>query len=229
MVILDNKANIRSFGRLKAKNITLNDENLMNNIFPEYELKLEENIDLKKVFNNENKNFLEIGFGFGESIAQRAKNTEDINYIGCEAYIKGVSALVSNIEENNIKNIKIFHGDARILLDKLLDNSLDKIFVLFPDPWPKKRHNKRRIINEEFLKLISNKLKNGGELFFANDIFNYIEWTVERVENNSNFVAKFNDLNKCKISPDWWVQTRYQTKAIEQGRESYFLEWNINK
>ena len=90
-----------------------------------------------------------------------------------------------------INNLKVFYGDARLLIENLEDNSLDKIFVLFPDPWPKKKHNKRRIINENFLNLISKKLKSGGELFFASDIINYVEWTIEKVETTKLFTKKF--------------------------------------
>ena len=227
MIVIDNKSNIRSFGRIKARNITENDERLMNEFLPKVEIKL--NDDFDKVFNNNNKIHFEIGFGFGESILQRAIKNPDINYIGCEAYIKGVANLLSGIENNNVKNLRVFHGDARLLLESIKNNSIDKVFVLFPDPWPKKKQNKRRIINEEFLDLLYDKLKSGGELFFASDILNYVEWTIEKVENTKKFNKKFNNLDNCKVEPSWWIKTKYQTKAIKEGRESYFLEWGVEK
>ena len=161
MIVLNNKDNIRSFGRIKAKNITDYDNELLDDFLPKCSINIGDKLDKFKI------NQLEIGFGFGESLIHRAQNNKDINYIGCEAYTKGVASLLDKIKTNNINNLKVFYGDARILIENLEDNSLDKIFILFPDPWPKKRHNKRRIISKEFLELLSHKLKNGGELFFA--------------------------------------------------------------
>lgn len=223
MIVLNNKENIRSFGRIKAKNITDYDNDLIENFLPNYSVNVGEKLDKTKI------NHLEVGFGYGESIANRAQNNKNINYIGCEAYTKGVACLLDKIKTDKIDNLKIFYGDARILIENLEDNSLDKIFVLFPDPWPKKRHNKRRIISDSFLELISKKIKNGGELFFASDIVNYVEWTIEKINNNKNFIKKFNSLDECLVEPDWWIETRYQSKAKEEGRKSYFLEFKIEK
>lgn len=219
MIIINNKKNIRSFGRIKAKNITNNDNDLLKNFLPKYSINIGDKLDKDKV------NHLEIGFGFGESIAHRAINNQNINYIGCEAYTKGIASLLEKIKKNNINNLKIFYGDARILIESLEDKSLDKIFILFPDPWPKKKHNKRRIINEEFLALMSKKLKNNGELFFASDIINYVEWTTEKIDITKLFTKKFNSLDECLKEPNWWIETRYQSKAKEQNRSSYFLEF----
>lgn len=221
MITINNKENIRSFGRIKAKNITDNDNNLLSNFLPKYSINIGEKLNKTKI------NHLEIGFGYGESIIHRAQNNKNINYIGCEAYTKGVASLLNKIKTNNLNNIKIFHGDARILIENLEDKCLDKIFILFPDPWPKKRHNKRRIINNEFLDLIAKKLKNNGELFFASDIINYVEWTIENIENNKHFTKKFNNLNDCITEPNWWVETRYQSKAKKEGRKSYFMEFSL--
>ena len=223
MIVLNNKENIRSFGRIKAKNITDYDNNLLNNFLPKHSMNIGDKLDKSRT------NHLEVGFGYGESIVHRAQNNRNINYIGCEAYTKGVASLLDKIKTNRIENLKVFYGDARILIENLEDNSLDKIFILFPDPWPKKRHNKRRIISEEFLALISKKLKNNGELFFASDIINYVEWTIEKIENNKSFIAKFNNIEECLIEPEWWIETRYQAKAKEQGRKSYFLEYKLDK
>ena len=223
MIVLNNKDNIRSFGRIKAKNITDYDNELLDDFLPKCSINIGDKLDKFKI------NQLEIGFGFGESLIHRAQNNKDVNYIGCEAYTKGVASLLDKIKTNNIDNLKVFYGDARILIENLEDNSLDKIFILFPDPWPKKRHNKRRIISKEFLELLSHKLKNGGELFFASDIIDYVEWTIEKIENNKNFLKKFETIETCLIEPSWWVETRYQSKAKEQGRKSYFLEFELKK
>lgn len=222
MVILDNKKNIRSFGRINSRGILNTEKEIINTVLPTYSIDLNYKTDINKI------NYLEIGFGYGESIAERAKNNNQINYIACETYIKGVLNLLNLIKINNISNIKIFNGDARLLLDNLQNNSLDMVFILFPDPWPKKKHYKRRIINENFLEIISKKLKNNGHLFFASDIDGYINWTIEKVKNNNNFIELFN-ISTYENEPQWWIKTKYQIKAINEGRKPKFLEWKILK
>ncbi len=220
MVILDNRKNVRSFGRINSRGVLKNEKETIENILPKYSIDLDYKIDCNKI------NHLEIGCGYGESIFERAKNNKNINYIACETYIKGILNLLNSIEKEKLENIKIFNGDARLLLENLTDKSIDMMYILFPDPWPKKKHNKRRIINEEFLELIARKLKNKGHLFFATDIESYLEWTIEKVEINGKFKKLF-DFDSCKKSPNWWVQTKYQTKAIKEGRDCNFLEWEL--
>jgi tRNA (guanine-N7-)-methyltransferase len=110
-------------------------------------------------------------------------------------------------------------------LEKLPDNSLDKLFVLFPDPWPKTKHNKRRIINEEFLQLVIAKLKQGGKFLFASDIYHYIEWTIDYVHKAPELIATFSNIDECRAEPRDWIKTRFQEKATKEGRVSYFLEF----
>ena len=181
-------------------------------------------IDMNVLLSGYKKYFFEIGFGYGEHTEQQALLNKDACIIACEVYIDGVISLLNKMENKNIDNIKIFNGDARLLLEKFPNNSLDKIFILFPDPWPKKKHNKRRIINNEFIDLIKSKLKIGGTLLFASDILDYINWTIDCI--GDKLQKNFNDITNCKQEPKWWVQTKYQKKAIKEGRESYFLEFS---
>lgn len=222
---IENK-NIRSFGRIRGKNLTENKiEKLENNL---QNLKIELDDDFDGLSKNYKKVFLEIGFGQGEHTAHQAMLNPDCLVVSCETYINGVMSLVSRIEENKIENIKIYNNDARDLLEKLPDNYLDRVFILFPDPWPKKRQNKRRIINEEFLTLLKSKMKKGGTLFFASDIENYVEWTMEKIQGI--LTPTFNSVEECKNNqPVWWVETKYQKKAIREGRDSYFMEFINHK
>jgi tRNA (guanine-N7-)-methyltransferase len=212
MVFLDNKKNIKSFGRIGARGVD------KEKISDKYFIDLDHKLDKNKI------NHLEIGFGYGESIVERAIKNVNINYIGCEVYTKGIANLINLIEKNNVRNISIFNGDARLLMENLTDKSLDMVFILFPDPWPKKRHHKRRIINGDFLNIISNKLKIGGRLFFASDIDDYVSWSIENVDNSGCFKRLF-DENNCGNEPDWWIKTKYQVKAIGENRSTKFLEW----
>ena len=216
MPILDNKKNIRSFGRINGRGVDENVKNKLNEKLTKYSFDIN-NIDINGT------NYLEIGFGYGESIAERAPQTKSVNYIGCETYTKGVLNLLNLMEQHNVENIRIFNGDARLLLEALPDKVLDKVFILFPDPWPKKKQNKRRIIGDDFLILLSKKIKTGGTLFFASDIDSYVDWSLEKVGNNHSFSL----ISNTKQEPSWWVKTKYQQKAITEGRQSSFLEWKI--
>ncbi len=218
-IVLDTVNKIRSFGRIRGKGLSNKVKDIMESVLPKYLINNEININLNKIFNNTNKNCLEIGFGYGESLAHKAQFYKNKNFVGCEVYTNGVSNLASLLEENNIENAKIFNGDSRIFLENLLDNSLETIYILFPDPWPKKKQNKRRLINEEFIELMYKKLIDNGKVIFVSDIEDYIEWTKEKFNNVNKFIEK--EITK----PDWWITTRYQEKAIEAGRNSYFLEF----
>lgn len=215
------KTQIRSFGRIRGRNLKDSKINKLDNILPKYLIKIEED----KIINlpTNNKLLFEIGFGYGEHTLHQAKLHPDYNIIACETYINGVLSLLDKIEENKINNINIYNLDTRYLLEKMPDNSIDIIYILFPDPWPKKKQNKRRIINAEFVDLVKSKLKKGGILFFASDILNYVEWTMEFVFGKLK--PTFNNIEECKKEPQWWIRTRYQEKAIRENRESYFLEF----
>ncbi|MFC1659373.1 tRNA (guanosine(46)-N7)-methyltransferase TrmB [Pseudomonadota bacterium] len=234
---------IRSFGRIKTRKLSKAKKDKIQNLLPKISIRIPDfklekvvKIDPKKFFDFQPKEiWLEIGFGFGEHIFERARKNKNIGIIGCEPHVNGVASLLNKISDYNekveekIQNIRILNGDARILLNKLKANSLSKIFILFPDPWPKKRHHKRRIIQLEFLDLLSSKLKKGGTLFFASDIEGYIGWTLEKVVRNSKFKWTAKSEKDWKQEPKWWVRTRYQDKAIREGRTSAFLEFkNIN-
>jgi tRNA (guanine-N7-)-methyltransferase len=220
MVILDPKKNIRSFGRINGRGASKINGDFLQGKLGKYLVKFDDIVDFNKIMNNDLQNYFEIGFGYGESIAERAKNTPNINFIGCETYTKGIANLLDLIEKYNLKNIRIFNGDARLLLENISNNTIDKMFILFPDPWPKKKQNKRRIINEDFLKLVSGKIKTGGELFFASDIEDYIEWTLEIAKKYKGFSL----LEEQLTPPDWWIVTKYQEKAIGEGRAARFLK-----
>ena len=211
---------IRTFGRIKSRGFSDAKIDKLNNILPKYAIKIDNN-ELKNFPVNCDKLYFEIGFGYGEHTLHQALLNKDTQIIGCETYINGVLSLLDKIENNNVNNIKIFNGDARLLLEKMQNHSIDKVFILFPDPWPKKRQNKKRIINDEFLNLLKQKIKIDGTLFFASDILNYIEWTISFTEKK--FQKMFDNIENCKKEPEWWIQTRYQIKAIKEGRESYFL------
>lgn len=220
---MENNRKIRSFGRIKSRKLKDSKVEKLEVIFPKYKIEIKDDDEILNLPEKYEKLYFEIGFGYGEHTAHQATLNKGYGIVACETYINGVLSLIDKIEENKIENIRIYNSDARILLEKMPDHSIDKMFILFPDPWPKKKQNKRRIINDEFLELLRKKLKIGGTLFFASDILNYVEWTFDFAKDK--FEPLFKEINECKKEPDWWIRTRYQQKAINEGRESYFLEF----
>ncbi|MGI9413017.1 MAG: tRNA (guanosine(46)-N7)-methyltransferase TrmB, partial [Hyphomicrobiales bacterium] len=131
--------------------------------------------------------WLEIGFGGGEHLHAQALANPDVGLIGCEPFVNGVAKLLSDIERSGVQNIRIYDDDARDLLDVLADRCLDRIFVLFPDPWPKTRHHKRRFVTPDNLDRLARVMVSGGELRFASDISDYVRWTLRHIRAHGAF------------------------------------------
>ena len=216
------------YGRTKGKP-EARQANLMETLFPGVSISLAgTRIDPSDLFGDAEETWLEVGFGGGEHLAHHAALHPRIGIIGCEPFINGVAKLVAAIDERNLANIRILADDARFLLERLTPASLARVFVLYPDPWPKKRHNKRRFINMETLGFLASALRPGGELRFASDIPDYIAWTLAHI-------ARFNRENgetfrwTAEQAADWrtpyenWPGTRYEAKAIREGRVPAYL------
>jgi tRNA (guanine-N7-)-methyltransferase len=133
--------------------------------------------------------------------------------------------MLAHIDEEQVENIRLFAGDARRLVETLRDRSLKRVFILFPDPWPKKRHHKRRYIQDDTLKELARVLKPGGVLRIASDIPDYIEWTIERVSRRPELVRTAESLAHLHHRPDDWPPTRYEQKAIREGRDPAYLAY----
>jgi tRNA (guanine-N7-)-methyltransferase len=173
------------------------------------------------------KTILEIGFGKGEHLISRALNDIDSIFIGCELFLNGIFSILSEIYKNKIHNIMIFQNDARILLDQFPINFLDEIILLFPDPWPKKRHHKRRFIQIEYIKQIHKFLKNKGVLKIATDHKDYQSSILETF-SQSEILQLFKQVRQdIHQRPDLkeWPQTRYEQKAIKNNSKIIYLEF----
>jgi tRNA (guanine-N7-)-methyltransferase len=158
---------------------------------------------------------LEIGFGGGEHLAARAKQNPDIGFIGCEPFMNGIAGLLDHIDKEDLKNIRIFPDDARKLLDALPDAALARCFVLYPDPWPKARHEKRRFIGPENMPRFARVLKKGGELHIATDVQNLALWMIEHLDAAPEFARGY---GPSDTPPPDWTRTRYEEKGIKAGR-----------
>jgi tRNA (guanine-N7-)-methyltransferase len=169
--------------------------------------------------------WLEIGFGGGEHLAWQAAAHPAVGFIGCEAYVNGVAKLLSAIEERNLDNIRIHDGDARELVASLGDGSIGRIFLLFPDPWPKRRHHKRRIVTSAMLGQFHRILKPEGVLRFASDSGEYVAWTLIRMRAHGGFAWAAEAPHDWRVRPPDWPETRYEAKALRAGRTPMFLSF----
>jgi tRNA (guanine-N7-)-methyltransferase len=166
--------------------------------------------------------WLEVGFGGGEHMVHQAGLNPQAGIIGCEPYINGVAMLLGKIRRAGVENLRVHAGDARDLFDVLPDRSIAKAFLLYPDPWPKKRHHRRRFVTPEHLEPLARVLKPGAEFRVATDIPDYVRQTLEEVPK-----AGFEWL--AERPQDWrepwgdWISTRYEQKALREGRVPHYL------
>jgi tRNA (guanine-N7-)-methyltransferase len=167
--------------------------------------------------------WLEIGFGAGEHLAIQAATHPQKGIIGCEIFENGIVKLLARLERCLLENIRVFPGDARLLIEALPPASTERVFILFPDPWPKRRHNKRRLVSEEVLDSLAEIMTDGAELRLATDDQDYLCWILERVTNHPAFEWVARRPFDWRTRPQDWPATRYEEKARVAGRTAVFL------
>ncbi len=215
------------YGRRKAKTLKNEQADALARLLPELRLDLRKAApdDLRQLFpDSPDKIVLEIGFGGGEHLIHRAMMHPETGFIGCEPFVNGMAKASQAIGANGLTNIRLYDEDATDLLNWLPERCLARIDLLYPDPWPKKRHWKRRFLNADNVKRFHRVLEDGGEFRFASDIENYVNWGLRHVMDHGGF-----EWTAQKAS-DWhqpwaeWISTRYEKKAIREGRPpAYFI------
>ncbi len=158
--------------------------------------------------------WLEIGFGGGEHMAAQAARAPDVLILGAEPFQNGVASAVRHIDEQGLENVRLLDGDARDLLTRLPDASLARAFILFPDPWPKARHHKRRLVREETVAELARVLRPGGRLRFASDVAHYVDWALEVIIANPAFTWTANRADDWRTPPADHITTRYEEKRL---------------
>ncbi|MCC6918194.1 MAG: tRNA (guanosine(46)-N7)-methyltransferase TrmB [Alphaproteobacteria bacterium] len=216
------------YGRRQGRPLKAQARDALETVLPRLALDLDALGDLKALFPGRQDFALEIGFGGGEHLIAQAKAHPETGFIGAEPFINGVAKLADAARET--PNLRLHHGDARDVLERLPDASLGSAFLLFPDPWPKLRHHKRRFVNQENLAALARVLAPGGRLRIASDIPDYVRWTlIEIARFNRTEGRGFVWTARCKA--DWtqrpadWPSTRYEAKALEAGRVLAYLEF----
>ncbi|MBB4016864.1 tRNA (guanine-N7-)-methyltransferase [Chelatococcus caeni] len=167
--------------------------------------------------------WLEIGFGGGEHLLARARENPDIGFIGCEPFVNGMAKLLAGVEEHAIANLRVWDDDAALVLPRLPEAAIGRVFVLYPDPWPKRRHRKRRFIGEETLAALARVMRPGAELRFATDIDDYAAWALARIDRSGLFAWQAERADDWRRPWAGWPGTRYEAKALREGRPPMYL------
>ena len=180
-------------------------------------------MDLAAAFGRECEVWLEIGFGSGEHLAHQASLNPEVGILGCEHYIKGVSVLLGLLRERTLSNVRMYAGDVRDAIEVLPRHSIAKVFLLYPDPWPKKRHHKRRFVTSESLDPLADAMRPGAELRLATDIRDYAEQAAEYVCFSPRFELAGAGPENWETPWEDWYPTKYERKALREGREPNYL------
>jgi tRNA (guanine-N7-)-methyltransferase len=182
-------------------------------------------LDLHALFPHARAFAFEVGFGGGEHLASQAEAHPDIGYIGCEPFLNGVAKLLTQIDQAKLENVRVHPDDARDVLPRLTSGSLSAFYVLFPDPWPKLRHHKRRFIQKRTLDELARLLKPGGELRVATDHTDYATWALQHLMADERFRWTAECAADWRVRGADWPATRYEQKAIKAGRPCVYLRF----
>ncbi|MGA9659856.1 MAG: tRNA (guanosine(46)-N7)-methyltransferase TrmB [Asticcacaulis sp.] len=202
---------MRSFGRIRSRKIKPMQATLFDTLLPDIEATPER---IKERLTSGRELWLEIGFGGGEHMAAQAAKHPDVDIIGCEPFLNGVGSALRHIDEGGLRNVLVLADDARPVLDSLPDGCLGRIFILFADPWPKARHNKRRFIQAETVAAFARVLKPGGTVRFATDWDDYGDWALERFLADPQLEWCADSKADWNAKPADHITTRYELKAL---------------
>ncbi len=215
----------RFHGRRLARPLTQRRKELIENLLPRLRIQIPEagSVDPHALFAPTRRQvWLEIGFGGGEHLAWQAERHPDIGFVGCEPFLNGLASLLTAIEERQLVNVRLHPDDARLLLRRLAPKSIDRCFILFPDPWPKARHKKRRIVSTETLDWLGSAMADEAELRLASDDADYVAHMLEVATGHPAFEAVRIGEESAR-RPDDWPPTRYEEKARAKGAACRFL------
>lgn len=213
------------FGRRKGKALRSGQVSLFETLLPQIRVTIDAAVDPVTCFARQDfKSYhLEIGFGGGEHLLSLARAHPEIGFIGCEPFVNGMAKMLSAISNEKLDNIRVYDSDALMLLKALKPESFERVYLLYPDPWPKRRQHKRRFVSHETLDLISRALKPDGEFRFASDIDHYVGWTLSRILPRKDLIWQAERADEWRKPWAEWTRTRYEAKAIREGRVPSYL------
>jgi tRNA (guanine-N7-)-methyltransferase len=202
----------RLYGRVQGHKLRAGQQALMDDFLPTIAVP-EGPLDARTLFGDDRPLQFEIGFGGGEHLAWQAQHAPTHGLIGCEPFVNGVVSAMLHIRDKALPNVRLHMGDALDALARLPDGSLDRVYLLHPDPWPKARHAKRRMMNPGPIAMIAAKLKPGGEFRFGTDHPIYCRWAMMQMDKSRDFEWQATSARDFLVRPDDWPETRYERKA----------------
>jgi len=215
----------RLYGRSKGRPLRMGQAALIEELLPALSVPDEGPIDGPLLFGDDRPLHFEIGFGAGEHLAYRADLLPDHGFIGAEPFLNGVAAALGAVRDRNLANVRLHMGDALPVIERLPDASLRFVYLLHPDPWPKARHAKRRMVNPGPLDLIAAKLAPGGEFRLGTDDPTYCRWAMMVMGGRRDFEWLARRAADWQVRRDDWPETRYEHKAKGEGRTSLYLRY----
>ena len=216
----------RLYGRAKGKPLRQGQQGLVDDLLPQIAVPAEGDITAQALFGDPRPLHFEIGFGGGEHLAFRADLLPDHGFIGCEPFINGVAQALVHVRDAALANVRIQHGDAIEVLERVPDGSLAFVYLLHPDPWPKARHAKRRMMNDGPVRMIADKLRPGGEFRFGTDHPVYLRHALMIMrEHGDRFEWLCERAADFQHRPGGWPETRYEAKARRLGHEVWYFRF----
>jgi tRNA (guanine-N7-)-methyltransferase len=213
------------YGRRRGKKLRAGQEALLDTLLPKLLIELPsepQKLDLASLFGGAREVWLEVGFGAGEHLVWQAEQHSEVGLIGCEPFINGLAKCLAHIERTGVRNVRLFNDDARLMMAALPEQSLSRAFILFPDPWPKTRHHKRRFVQRGTLDVLARLMKPGAELRLATDDPSYLPWMVEHACTHPAFQWLAERPSDWRERPADWPPTRYEQKMLA-GHKPVFL------
>jgi tRNA (guanine-N7-)-methyltransferase len=215
----------RLYGRRSGHKLRGGQEALLERLLPAVSVPEEGPITSEALFGDRRPLHFEIGFGSGEHLAYRADLLPDHGFIGAEPFLNGVVGALQHIRDQSLANVRVHMGDALDVLERVPDGSLTMVYLLHPDPWPKARHAKRRMVNPGPLDLIAAKLKPGGEFRLGTDDRTYCRWSMTVMNGRRDFEWLAESAKDFLTRPGGWPETRYEAKARRKGHEVWYFRY----
>ena len=216
----------RLYGRSSGHKLRKGQQELVDTLLPKIEVPAEGEITSQRLFGDDRPLHFEIGFGSGEHLADRADMLPDHGFVGAEPFINGVATALGHIRDKHLANVRIWRGDALEVLQRVPDGELSFLYLLHPDPWPKARHAKRRMVNDGPVGLFAAKLKSNGELRIATDDPTYLTWALMVMQRHAQQCEWLAEKPLDFLEPPGgWIETRYGAKSRREGRRPYYLRY----
>ena len=216
----------RLYGRASGHKLRRAQQELVDTLLPQIAVQADGEVTSRLLFGNEWPLHFEIGFGSGEHLAERADMLPDHGFIGAEPFLNGVATALAHIRDRQLRNVRLWRGDALDVLRRVPDAALSFIYLLHPDPWPKARHAKRRMVNDGPVDLFAAKLRPGGEFRLATDDPTYLGWSLMIMQRHERQFDWLVERARDFLEPSGgWIETRYGAKARREGRRPYYLRY----